>query len=108
MLKGPLPRKSDRRTTSSNLDAGRGTGYVHAAEVWLLLAEHQALDGNGAAGGSVAVDEQSAHPSVPACGLELAWHSTQKSLDYKLFLHTDNAVVGSAHAYVGLVCGAVW
>jgi len=40
-----------------------------------LLAEHYALDMVGAAGGSVAGDEGSAHLGVALGGLELAGHA---------------------------------
>jgi hypothetical protein len=47
-----------------------------------LFAQHQALDGGGTAGSGIRLDEECAQPSVAACGLELAWHAADKSLNY--------------------------
>jgi hypothetical protein len=74
----------------------------------VLFSEHQALDGGGAAGGGVTLDEQAAEPGIPTGRLELSRHGVEEPLNYELFLHTDHAIVWAAHTHIGLVGSAVW
>src|ERR1700744_5452097 len=78
--------------------------WLHVA----LFPQHQALHSGGAAGRGIAFDEQGAHPGISACRLEFSRHAAEKSLQNKLFLHTDHAVIGPTHPHIGLVGGAVW
>src|SRR5271163_2843018 len=71
-----------------------------------LFAEHEALDGSGAAGRSVAIDHGGAHAGVVAGGFELARHAGEEAVEHQLLLNADHAVIRAAHADVGLVGGA--
>jgi hypothetical protein len=73
-----------------------------------LFAEHDAFDAVGAAGGSIAGDEGSAHLWVALGGLELAGHAGEEAREDELLFYTDHRIVGAGHAHVCLVGGAVW
>src|SRR5216683_4433489 len=97
---------------SEEIAAGiaRGSGVAAAgaaAVARALLAEHDAADAVGAAGGSVAGDEGGAHLRVALGRLELAGHSGEEACEDELLFDADDGVVGAGHAYVGLVGGAV-
>src|SRR5215472_767837 len=76
--------------------------------VWLdevsygkLLAEHEVLDGIGAAGGSVAADESGGQLWVTFGGFELAGHSGEEAVEDEFGFDADDGVVGAGHADVG-------
>jgi hypothetical protein len=72
-----------------------------------LFAEHDAFDLMGAASGSVARDKSCAHLWVALGGLELTGHSGEETGEDEFLFYADYRVVGTRHAYVGLVGGAV-
>src|SRR5579884_3090248 len=69
----------------------------------ILLTEQQALDASRLAGFSITFNDCGCDARVAFGGLELSWHPGQKTLEHQLFFHADNAVVGAAHADIGLV-----
>ena len=71
-----------------------------------LFAEHEALDAIGFAGHWVAADQCGAHLGVAGGGFEFAGHAGEEAVEDQVFFDADDAVVGAAHADVGLVGGA--
>ena len=70
------------------------------------FAEHDALNAGGAAGHGVAGDQRGAHLGVAFGGFEFAGHSGEEFFQDQILFHADYAVIGAAHAYVGLVGGS--
>ena len=71
-----------------------------------LFSQHEALDPRCAPSAAVALDQRGAHASVVAGRFKSARHSGEKPGEHQLFFDANDAVVGAAHADVGLVGGA--
>jgi hypothetical protein len=56
-----------------------------------------------AAGCSIAGNKRGTHLWIAPGWLELTWHASEKTGKDEFFFHTDHGIVGTRHAYVGLI-----